>query len=55
MNLGLVLEQLYIKTVFLNGKLKDKILMTPPPGIGLDVKVLLLKKALYGLKQAPLT
>ena len=29
--------------------------MTPPPGIGLDGKVLVLKKALYGLKKAPLT
>ena len=29
--------------------------MTPPPGISLDGKVLLLKKALYGLKQALLT
>src|SRR5258705_4382684 len=29
--------------------------MLPPPGIGLDSKVLLLKKALYGLKQAPHT
>src|SRR5258706_3660095 len=54
-NLGLVLEQLDIKTAFLNGELKEEIWMTPPPGIGLDGKVLLLKKALYGLKQAPLT
>ena len=28
--------------------------MMPPPGIGLDGKVLRLHKSLYGLKQAPL-
>ena len=50
-NLGLVLEQLDIKTVFVNGKLKKEIWMTPPSGIGLDGEVLLPKKALYGLKQ----
>ena len=54
-NLGLVLEQLEIKTAFFNGELKEEIWMTPPLGIGLDGKVLLLKKALYRLKQAPLT
>ena len=50
-NLDLVLEQLDIKRAFLNGELREHIWMTPPPGIGLDGKVLLLKKALYGLKQ----
>ena len=49
-NLGLVLEQLDIKTAFLKGELKEETWMTPPPGIGLAGKVLLLKKALYGLK-----
>ena len=28
--------------------------MVPPPGIGLDGKILRLDKAIYGLKQAPL-
>ena len=51
----LELGQLDIKTAFLNGILKEEIWMLPPPGIGLDSKVLLLKKALYGLKQAPHT
>ena len=49
----LELGQLDIKTAFLNGILQEEIWMSPPPGIGLDGKVLLLKKALYGLKQAP--
>jgi len=53
-NLGLLLEQLDIKTAFLNGDLTEEIWMIPPLGMGLDGKVLLLKKALYGLKQAPL-
>src|SRR4029077_10492600 len=53
-NLGLLLEQLDIKTAFLNGDLEEEIWMMPPPGIGLEGKILLLKKALYGLKQAPL-
>src|SRR5690606_704478 len=53
-NLNLHLELLDIKTAFLYGELKEEIWMNPPPGIGLDGKVLLLKKALYGLKQAPL-
>ena len=43
-----------IKTAFLYGDLDEEIWMNPPPGIGLDGKVLRLRKALYGLKQAPL-
>ena len=49
-NLGLFLEQLDIKTAFLNEDLDEEIWMIPPPGIGLEGKTLLLKKALYGLK-----
>ena len=48
---NLDLQQLDIKTAFLNGILTEEIWMHPPPGIGLDGKILLLKKALYGLKQ----
>jgi len=53
-NLNLLLEHIDIKTAFLNDDLEEEICMTPPPGIGLDSKILLLKKSLYGLKQAPL-
>ena len=53
-NLGLLLEQLDIKTAFLNSDLEEEIWMIPPLDIGLDGQILLLKKALYGLKQAPL-
>ena len=52
--LNLLLEQLDIKTAFLNGKLDKEIWVQPPPGIGLEGKYLRLRKALYGLKQAPL-
>lgn len=50
MNLGLLLEQLDIKTAFLNGELDEEIWITPPPGISLDRKILHLQKSLYGLK-----
>ena len=53
-HLDLDMEQLDIKSAFLNGDLDEEIWMTPPPGIRLDGKVLRLRKALYGLKQAPL-
>ena len=53
-NLNFDFEQLDIKTAFLYGDLDKEISMNPPPGIGLDGKVLRLRKALYGLKQAPL-
>jgi len=38
----------------LTSELQEEIWMIPPPGIGLDGKILRLHKALYGLKQAPL-
>ena len=53
-HLGLDTNQLDIKSAFLNGDLVEEIWMIPPPGIGLDGKILRLDKALYGLKQAPL-
>jgi len=48
------MEQLDIKSAFLNGELKEEIWMIPPPSISLDGKILRLYKALYSLKQAPL-
>jgi Reverse transcriptase (RNA-dependent DNA polymerase) len=49
----LELEQIDVKTAFLNGELEEEILMQQPAGYhwGDDV-VLRLKKALYGLQQA---
>ena len=52
--LGLDTDQLDIKSAFLQGDLVEEMWMVPPPGIGLDEKILGLDKALYGLKQAPL-
>jgi len=53
-HLDLDMEQLDIKSAFLNTDLVEEIWMLPPPGIGLDGKILRLRKALHGLKQAPL-
>ena len=53
-HLGLDTDQLDIKLAFLNGDLVEEIWMVPPPGIGLDGKILRLDKALYGFKQPPL-
>jgi hypothetical protein len=50
---NLELAQADVKSAFLYGELKEEIWMLPPPGIGLQGKILRLKKALYGLKQAP--
>eukprot|EP00963_Diacronema_lutheri_P010611 scaffold1117_cov307-Pavlova_lutheri.AAC.1 len=46
-------ENIDIKTAFLNGDLDEEIYMDMPPGFQLDGKVWKLKKTLYGLKQAP--
>jgi len=54
LHLGLDMSQADIKSAFLNGNLNEEVWMMPPPGIGLDGKVLRLHKSLYGLKQAPL-
>ena len=40
-------------SAFLHVALVEEIWMVPPPGIGLDGKILRLDKALYGRKQAP--
>ena len=50
------IEHLDVKTAFLNGDLKERVLMEIPEGFGNEGnkgKVCLLKKALYGLKQSP--
>ena len=47
------LENIDIKTAFLNGDLDEEIYMDMPPGFQVDGKVWKLKKTLYGLKQAP--
>ena len=52
-DLGLETDLRGMKSVFLNGDLVEEIWMIPPPGIGLNVKILRLDKALYSHKQAP--
>ena len=54
LDLGLDMSQADIKSAFVNGDLHEEVWIIPPPGIGLDGKVLHLLKSLYGLKQAPL-
>ena len=48
------IEQLDIKTAFLNATVKENIYIQPPEGVTTTTKqVLKLNKALYGIKQAP--
>ena len=47
------IEQLDVKTAFLNGDLDEEIYLQPPPGLSTAGKVLRLHRALYGLRQAP--
>jgi hypothetical protein len=50
----LEIEQMDVKSAFLNGILKEEIYMEPPPGLAIpDGMVLRLKKTIYGLRQAP--
>lgn len=53
--LNMELQQLDVKTAFLNGELEETIYMQQPPGYeqGGPNIVCLLKRALYGLRQAP--
>ena len=52
----LKIHEMDVKTVFLNGDLKEEIFMDKPKGfveLGQESKVCKLTKSLYGLKQAP--
>ncbi|KAI3651706.1 hypothetical protein MP228_003009 [Amoeboaphelidium protococcarum] len=50
---GLDLDQVDVRTAFLNGDLEEEIYMQGPEGTPLEGKVVKLQKSLYGLKQAP--
>jgi hypothetical protein len=53
---GLLIHQIDVKTVFLNGELKEKIYMTQYNGFVVksqEDKLCKLVKSLYGLKQVP--
>ena len=53
---NLLIHQMDVKTVFLNGDLEEEIYMTQPEWFKFpsqENKVCKLKKSLYGLKQAP--
>nr|GFD36773.1 retrovirus-related Pol polyprotein from transposon TNT 1-94 [Tanacetum cinerariifolium] len=53
---NITINQMDVKTTFLNGKLKEKVYVSQPEGFvdpDHQTHVYCLKKALYGLKQAP--
>jgi hypothetical protein len=53
---GLLIHQMDVKTILLNGELEEEIYMTQSDGFvvkGQDNKVCKLQKSLYGLKQTP--
>nr|GEX40748.1 retrovirus-related Pol polyprotein from transposon TNT 1-94 [Tanacetum cinerariifolium] len=55
-SLNMTIYQIYVKTAFLNGKLKEEVYVSQPKGfVDPDhlTHVYHMKKALYGLKQAP--
>jgi hypothetical protein len=56
MSHGILIHQIYVKTIFLNGELEEEIYMTQPDGFvvkGQKDNVCKLQKSSYGLKQAP--
>jgi hypothetical protein len=53
-NLGWSIEQMDVKTAFLNGEIEEELYMEQPEGMEDGTgRVCRLKKAIYGLKQAP--
>lgn len=48
----LTIQQIDVKTAFLNGELIEEVYIVPPPGLPLEGRAWRLNKALYGLKQA---
>jgi hypothetical protein len=50
----LAINQIDVKTAFLNGKLVEEVYIMPPPGLPLVGKAWKLNKSLYGLKQSAL-
>jgi hypothetical protein len=48
----LSINQIDVKTAFLNGDLVEEVYVLPPPGLPMKGKVWRLNRALYGLKQA---
>ncbi|GKB57953.1 retrovirus-related pol polyprotein from transposon TNT 1-94 [Tanacetum coccineum] len=53
---NVTIYQMYVKTVFLNGELKEEVYVSQPEGFvdpDHSTHVYRLKKALYGLNQAP--
>lgn len=51
--LDLDIDQMDVKTAFLNGIIQELIYVHMPPGFKIPGMVCMLKKALYGLKQSP--
>ena len=48
----LAINQIDVKTAFLNGELVEEVYIMPPPGLAVKGRVWRLNKAVYGLKQA---